>query len=104
MYFTNVDIFSELIQIKCECPGMESKTKSFLLDNGRLQYEAVRRAFDLVTLEIVIGLQLCRAHRQFNLCAYIKWVYACWFFFNKMELFSYYQQSRVQYYKEITTK
>ena len=56
MYFTNVDIFSELIQIKCECPGMESKTKSFLLDNGRLQYEAVRRAFDLVTLEIVIGM------------------------------------------------
>ena len=56
MYFTDVDIFSELIQIKCECPGMESKTKSFLLDNGRLQYEAVRRAFDLVTLEIVIGM------------------------------------------------
>ena len=56
MYFTDVDIFSELIKIKCECPGMESKTKSFLLDNGRLQYEAVRRAFDLVTLDIFIGM------------------------------------------------
>lgn len=35
---------------------MESKTKSFLLDNGRLPYEAVRRTFDLVTLEIFIGM------------------------------------------------
>lgn len=48
-------LFSEIIQIHCKCPGVETKKKAFLLDNGRLQYEIVKSAFQLTTLEIFIG-------------------------------------------------
>ncbi|XP_076079902.1 WD repeat and coiled-coil-containing protein-like isoform X1 [Mytilus galloprovincialis] len=49
----------EVIQIHCKCPGMETKKKSFLLDNGRLQYEIVKTAFQLTTLEIFIDDDPC---------------------------------------------
>lgn len=49
----------ELIKIECQCPGMEPKNKTFLLDNGRLQYEAVRSAFELTTLEVIIDREPC---------------------------------------------
>lgn len=46
---------TEKVQLECRVAGMETKQKSFLLDNGRLQYDTVKRAFDLDTLEIFIG-------------------------------------------------
>ncbi|KAL3881236.1 hypothetical protein ACJMK2_027692 [Sinanodonta woodiana] len=44
----------EFIYLNCVYPDGQKKSKAFLLDNGRLQLEPIKKAFKLQNLEIII--------------------------------------------------